>query len=45
MRAGSAKLTNVVLRFSDRIDRVILDVGGDHVEDYEAQMKIALAKQ
>ena len=32
-------------RFSHRIHRVIVDVSGDHVEDYEAQMKIALAKQ
>ncbi len=32
-------------RFSDRIRRVIVDVSGEHVEDYEAQMKIALAKQ
>ena len=32
-------------RFSDRIHRVIVDVSGEHVEDYEAQMKIALAKQ
>ena len=32
-------------RFSHRIHRVIVDVSGEHVEDYEAQMKIALAKQ
>ena len=32
-------------RFSGRIRRVIVDVSGDQVEDYEAQMKIALAKQ
>ena len=28
-----------------RIHRVIVDVSGEHVEDYEAQMRIALAKQ
>ena len=32
-------------RFNHRIHRVIIDVSGDHVEDYEVQMKIALAKQ
>ncbi|MBJ7341866.1 arylsulfatase [Mycolicibacterium sp.] len=32
-------------RFSHRIHRVIVDVSGDHVEDQETQMKIALAKQ
>ena len=32
-------------RFSGRILRVIVDVSGEQVEDYEAQMKIALAKQ
>ena len=32
-------------RFDGRIHRVIVDVSGEHVEDYEAQMKIALAKQ
>ncbi len=32
-------------RFGGRIHRVIVDVSGDQVEDYEAQMKIALAKQ
>jgi len=32
-------------RFSSRVHRVIVDVSGEHVEDYEAQMKIALAKQ
>ena len=32
-------------RFSHRIHRVIVDVSGEHVEDYEAQMKIALATQ
>ncbi len=32
-------------RFSHQIHRVIVDVSGEHVEDYEAEMKIALAKQ
>jgi arylsulfatase len=32
-------------RFSGHLRRVIVDIGGEHVEDYEAQMKIALAKQ
>lgn len=32
-------------RFTGRIHRVIVDVSGEHVEDYEAQMKIAMAKQ
>ncbi len=32
-------------RFTHRIHRVIVDVSGEHVEDYQAQMKIALAKQ
>ena len=32
-------------RFDGRIHRVIVDVSGEHVEDYEAQMRIALAKQ
>ncbi len=32
-------------RFSGRVRRVIVDVSGDQVEDYEAQMRIALAKQ
>jgi arylsulfatase len=31
--------------FTGTIHRVIVDVSGEHVEDYEAQMKIALAKQ
>ncbi len=31
--------------FTGRIVRVIVDVSGEHVEDYEAQMRIALAKQ
>ena len=33
------------LRLDGRIHRVIVDVSGEHVEDYEAQMRIALAKQ
>ncbi|HME49302.1 arylsulfatase [Mycobacterium sp.] len=32
-------------RFTGRIHRVIVDVSGERVEDYEAQMRIALAKQ
>jgi arylsulfatase len=32
-------------RFTGAIKRVIVDVSGEHVEDYEAQMRIALAKQ
>ena len=32
-------------RFDGRLHRVIVDVSGEHVEDYEAQMRIALAKQ
>lgn len=32
-------------RFTGAIMRVIVDVSGEHVEDYEAQMRIALAKQ
>jgi arylsulfatase len=32
-------------RFDGRIHRVIVDVSGEHVEDYESQMRIALAKQ
>jgi arylsulfatase len=32
-------------RFAGRIHRVIVDVSGEHVEDFEAQMRIALAKQ
>jgi len=31
--------------FTGVIKRVIVDVSGDHVEDYEAAMRIALAKQ
>ena len=31
--------------YTGTIHRVIVDVSGEHVEDYEAQMKIALAKQ
>ena len=32
-------------RFTGAIKRVIVDVSGEHVEDHEAQMRIALAKQ
>jgi len=32
-------------RFTGSIKRVIVDVSGEHVEDYEAQMRIVLAKQ
>ena len=32
-------------RFHGKIHRVIVDVSGEHVEDCEAQMRIALAKQ
>jgi hypothetical protein len=32
-------------RFTGTIKRVIVDISGEHVEDYEAQMRIALAKQ
>lgn len=32
-------------RYRGRIRRVIVDVSGEHVEDYEAEMKFALAKQ
>jgi len=32
-------------RFSGEIKRVIVDVSGEHVVDYEAEMRIALAKQ
>jgi arylsulfatase A-like enzyme len=32
-------------RFAGSIKRVIVDVSGEYVEDYEAQMRIALAKQ
>jgi arylsulfatase len=32
-------------RFTGTIKRVIVDVSGEHVEDYEAQMRIVLAKQ
>jgi arylsulfatase len=31
--------------FTGTIKRVIVDVGGEHVEDYESQMRIVLAKQ
>ena len=31
--------------FDGRIHRVIVDVSGEHVEDYEAQMRIAMTKQ
>jgi hypothetical protein len=31
--------------FTGAIKRLIVDVSGEHVEDYEAQMRIALAKQ
>ena len=31
--------------FTGAIKRVIVDVSGEHVEDYQAQMRIALAKQ
>ena len=31
--------------FSGTLKRVIVDISGEHVEDYEAQIKIALAKQ
>ena len=32
-------------RFTGAIKRVIVDVSGEHVEDYESQMRIVLAKQ
>jgi arylsulfatase len=32
-------------RFAGTIKRVIVDVSGEHVEDYEAQMRIVLASQ
>ncbi|MGB7946966.1 MAG: hypothetical protein WCH75_04715 [Candidatus Binatia bacterium] len=32
-------------KFTGTIKRVIVDVSGKHVEDYEAQMRMALAKQ
>ncbi len=32
-------------RYRGRIHRVIVDVSGEHVEDHEAQMRVALAKQ
>jgi arylsulfatase A-like enzyme len=32
-------------RFTSTIKRVIVDVSGEHVEDYEAQMRIVLATQ
>jgi hypothetical protein len=32
-------------RFTGEITRVIVDVSGEHVEDYEAQMRIVLAMQ
>jgi arylsulfatase len=32
-------------RFTGEIKRVIVDVSGEHVEDYEAQMRIVLATQ
>jgi arylsulfatase len=32
-------------RFTGEIRRVIVDVGGDLVEDHEAEMRVALAKQ
>jgi hypothetical protein len=28
-----------------QVHRVIVDISGEHVEDYEAQMKITLARQ
>jgi hypothetical protein len=31
--------------FTGTIKRVIVDVSGEHVEDYEAQMRVVLAKQ
>jgi arylsulfatase A-like enzyme len=31
--------------FTGVLKRVIVDIGGEHVEDYEAAMKVALAKQ
>jgi arylsulfatase len=31
--------------FSGTLKRVIVDVSGEHVEDYEAQMRVALASQ
>ncbi len=32
-------------RFTGRLRRIILDISGEHVEDYEAQMRVALATQ
>ena len=32
-------------RYTGRIERVIVDISGEHVEDYESEMRIALAKQ
>jgi arylsulfatase len=32
-------------KFDGRIHRVIVDVSGEHVEDYESAMRIALTKQ
>ncbi len=36
---------NPPFRFTGTIRRVIVDVSGEYVEDYEAEMRIALAKQ
>jgi arylsulfatase len=36
---------NPPFRFTGEITRVIVDVSGEHVEDYEAQMRIVLATQ
>lgn len=32
-------------RFTGKIARVIVDISGEHVEDYESQMRVALAKE
>ena len=32
-------------RFTGTIERVIVDVSGEHVADHEAELRIALAKQ
>jgi len=32
-------------RFSGHIKRVIVDISGEHVEDYEAEMRLVLARQ
>lgn len=42
---GDGRKYNAPFRITGAIKRVIVDVSGEQVEDYEAQMRIVLATQ